>query len=471
MKRNPVTTRPRGASRSPRRRPGLALAAVAPLATAACDPSELLQVDDPDVILPGDVEGPTTLPAVLANAIGDFAVAYSGNPAASGGEAQILISGMIADEFIHTGTFDTREIIDRRIVSELNPHVEGTFRLLHRARTSAERATELFASYGANTANHAEVQSLAGFTYVMFAENYCSGVPFSRIAADGSLEYGSPQTTSQTFQHAIDRFDGALAAATAAGSAQQQHLARLGRARALLGLGQYAAAAAEAADVPTSFFYEVFHSESSTRQNNGVWTFNNSAGRWSVADNEGGNGLPFRSAGDVDGGVQDPRIPSEQIGLAQRTGLRALGEHWGQLKMPERSSGTVLATGVEARLIEAEAALRGGPTGVPAFVSLHSALRTSVGLPALNLVQVTAMTQAQREDLHFQERAYWLWLTSRRLGDLRRMMWDYGRDQADIFPVGNHHRAGLPYGTDTNIPIPFDEQNNPNFNECLDRGA
>jgi hypothetical protein len=51
------------------------------------------------------------------------------------------------------------------------------------------------------------------------------------------------------------------------------------------------------------------------------------------------------------------------------------------------------------------------------------------------------------------------------------MMWDYGRQQSEIFPVGAHHRAGAPYGTHTNIPIPFDEQNNPDFDQCIDRDA
>jgi starch-binding outer membrane protein, SusD/RagB family len=309
----------------------LAWAVLPLLALAACDFDRILEVDDPDVVLPGDVQSPAGLPAVRANAIGDFAVAYAGNPA-TGNEAQILISGLVADEFIHTGTFDTRESIDRRIVVETNPHVESTFRLLHRARVSAERATELFAQFGPNTAHHAEMQNLAGFTYIFFGENYCSGVPFSRLLPDGQFEFGEPQTTTQVFERAIARFDAAEATATAAGSAAQEHMARLGRARALLGLGRYAEAAAVAALVPTEFQYVVFHSETTTRQNNGVWQFNNSQGRWSIADREGGNGLPFRSDGNIAGAVQDPRIPTVQIGFSQRGALRARGEHWGRAR-------------------------------------------------------------------------------------------------------------------------------------------
>jgi starch-binding outer membrane protein, SusD/RagB family len=445
---------------------GLAVLALPVLGLAGCDLDRLLDVDDPDVVLPITMEGPTALPALRAHALAEFSLAYVGS--APNLEGQILISGLVSDEFIHSGTFDTRESIDRRILAETNPHVGSTFHNLHRARAAAERSADLFGRHGPNTLGHAEALNLAGFTYTFFGENYCSGVPVSVMAPDGSIEYGAPETTVQIFNRAIARFEQAEAAASAGNLAQQQHLARLGRARALLGLGQYPQAAAAASAVPTSFEYVLWHSESSARQNNGVWAINNNAGRWSVAGNEGGNGLPFRSDGNINGAVQDPRIPSVHIGFSQRTALRP-GEHWGQLKYPFRSSNTVLATGVEARLIEAEAALRTGAAGVPNFLTIHNNLRAGVDLPPLDAVQVAAMSQAARVDLHFKERAYWLWLTSHRLGDLRRLMWDYGRQQENIFPVGQHHRGGV-YGTDTNIPIPFDERNNPLAGEgCFTR--
>jgi starch-binding outer membrane protein, SusD/RagB family len=461
----------RGAEGTRRLRLAVPLAALAALGLTACDTSGLLDVPDPDVIRPELLQGAAALPALHAHAIGEFTAGYvgRGDLAANSGEGQILVSGLLADEFIHTGTFDTREIIDRRIVPETNATLETAFRLLHRGRVAAEWASEFFAAHGANTAQHAEVQSLAGFTYVFFGENFCPGVPFSRQQPDGRFQFGDPQTTTQTFNRALTFFDGALASATTAGSAAQQNLARVGRGRALLGLGRYDDAAAAVQAVPTGFEYRLFHSATSTRQNNTVWRFNNEMGRWSVADREGVNGLPFRSDGNVEGAVRDPRVPTRQIGAAQRTALRARGEHWAQEKFPTRDANTVLANGIEARLIQAEAELRLGAAGVGAFVSIHNALRATVGLEAVSLADVTGMTQLQREDLHFRERAYWLFITSHRLGDLRRMMWDYGRQQQEIFPIGAHHRAGLPYGTETNLPIPFDEQNNPQAEGCITR--
>jgi starch-binding outer membrane protein, SusD/RagB family len=458
---NMKLTRTRAATRrAPWARAVVALAA---LGLAACD--SILEVRDTDVVAPGVMEDATALPALRAHAIAEFSVAYS---AGGSGDAQILLSGLLADEFMHTGTFDTRESIDRRIAVPTNPHVQSSFLLLHRSRAASERAGDLFARFGANTAAHAEVLSLGGFTYTFFGENWCSGVPVSRQLPDGRIEYGDQETTTAMFTRALAQFDAALAAATSSGSALQQNLARVGRGRALLGLGQYTQAAAAVAAVPSNFQYVMHHSETSGRQNNTVWLFNNNQGRWSIPNNEGGNGLPFRSEGRTDGTVRDPRIPSQHIGLAQRTGLRP-AEHWGQLRYPMRNSSIPVATGIEARLIEAEAALRQGAAGVASFVTLHNALRAGMpGLAPLSAVNVAAMTQRQREDLHFKERAYWLWLTGHRLGDLRRMMWDYGRTQSEIFPVGTHHRGGS-YGTDTNFPIAFDEQNNPRIGEiqCL----
>jgi hypothetical protein len=56
------------------------------------------------------------------------------------------------------------------------------------------------------------------------------------------------------------------------------------------------------------------------------------------------------------------------------------------------------------------------------------------------------------------------------LGDLRRLVRQYGRAPGDVFPMGTHYKGGS-YGSDVNLPVPADEQNNPNFEGCLDRSA
>jgi hypothetical protein len=74
-------------------------------------------------------------------------------------------------------------------------------------------------------------------------------------------------------------------------------------------------------------------------------------------------------------------------------------------------------------------------------------------------LQVGATAQ---QDQLFKERAYWLFLTSHRLGDLRRLVRQYNRTAGAVFPHGAYFKGGN-YGTDINTPIPQQEQNNPEF--------
>jgi hypothetical protein len=126
-----------------------------------------------------------------------------------------------------------------------------------------------------------------------------------------------------------------------------------------------------------------------------------------------------------------------------------------------------VADGVEARLIEAEAALKGGSAAnaltILNALRSNSALLTLRGYPANSLPPLAlAATPAAQVDQLFKERAYWLFLTAHRLGDLRRLVRQYGRDPESVFPTGLYFKGGT-YGTDVNSPIPQAEQNNPNF--------
>jgi hypothetical protein len=73
-----------------------------------------------------------------------------------------------------------------------------------------------------------------------------------------------------------------------------------------------------------------------------------------------------------------------------------------------------------------------------------------------------AGSSAAQVDQLFKERAYWLFLTSHRLGDLRRLVTQYNRGAETVFPTGTYHKSGT-YGTDVNSPVPQAEENNPNF--------
>jgi len=222
----------------------------------------------------------------------------------------------------------------------------------------------------------------------------------------------------------------------------------------LLNQGQFVQAATAVSAVPTNFVYAIEGSTNSARQNNGIWNYTVNFFGFSVPDREGANGLPFLSA-------NDPRLPWEDTG---EVGFDGETPYFMQQKYPTKESETGLASGIEARLIEAEAALQVGNTGT-AMQTLNT-LRQSAGLLPL----ATPATAAVRVDLLFRERGFWLYLTGHRLGDLRRLVRQYNRPQASVFPTGDYHKGGE-YGSDVNFPVSSDERNNPNFESCLDRSA
>lgn len=443
-----------------RRRMGGALrgviATAAVLTAVACDTKEVLEITDPDVAKPGVLDDPTALPAVHAGALGDFTVAYVGDTGEGSTSGMILVTGLLGDEFISSDTFNDRNNVDFRSTREDDGVLVALMRRNQRARASADFASNKFAKFVPNDLRRAETMSLAGYMITMMAEAFCSGVPLSKVEESGELVYGPGRSTAELWDDAVAKFDSALAIATgtSAAAVTQQNLAKIGKGRALLNKGNKAAAAAAVAGVPNAFSYILGHSENSGRENNGVWVFQRIGRRVAVSDREGTNGLPYRLDADA-------RVPV--VLGAPAVGFDNLTSSWWQNKYPLRASPTALASGAEARLIEAEAAL---PSNVTGFIDALNAARAVAGLPAAT----AAATDPARIDQLFKERAYALWLTSHRLGDMRRLIRQYGRTAESVFPTGPWHKGGV-YGTDVNLIMPLVERNNPNFSGCIDRNA
>lgn len=435
------------------------------LTVTACD--NPLTVEDPDIAEPDDLQGESGLNARRLGAFGDFAVAYSGS---DGDAGHILYSGAFSDEFIITGPFAERSQIDARQVTTSNRFVPGFYSNLHRARRAAEATADAWTD--ADTLAQApvvlaEMNNLAGFSYVFFAESFCSGVPFSSVTESGEFQYGTGTSSVETYETAIARFDEALSRAQEAGSADLERLARVGKARSLVNLGEFSQAADVISTVPTDWEYTINHSTNSSRQVNGVVEFTNFNERWSVANNEGG-GIGYRDAFDAG----DPRTPYVVAPDSAALVPEFVGYH--QLKYPQRGSPVPLASGTEARLIEAEAALQQSNVGT--FEEIHNDLRARLNSSAVGPVDADTMSQEQRVDFHFRERALWLWLTGHRHGDQRRLIRQYGRTEDEAFPTGPYHKSEFGnYGDEVVIPVPIQERNNPNFagqeELCIDRSA
>jgi len=244
------------------------------------------------------------------------------------------------------------------------------------------------------------------------------------------------------------------------------------KARALLdrGRGFLAAAAAAVATVPVAFRFDVTHSLNVN--DNQMWALNASSRRYTMGDLEGGTGLPYVTA-------SDPRIvtktgPDGIFDSAFPITIIRQG-NWG------RTSNVTLASGIEAQLITAEAALQANDSTT--WLTIINSLRTNTTLypaPQTGFTQSANLTNlAQpadsiaRTNVMYSERAFWLFSTGHRLGDMRRLVrpttaGGYGRAVNSVYPNGAWFKGGN-YGDAIQMVLPVEELNNPNYHGCADR--
>lgn len=488
----------------------LATLVVASAVTAtACNTDKLLKVQRPDIVPISSVTDKTALPTVYGGVLSDFQLGFNGSTP-GGNEGVVNYSGLLGDEFNITDTFDTRIEIDARYTSPDNSNNDVVFRNLSRSRQSAEQAVAKYAELASTflpgevngfNAQRAEIFNIAGLDYVLFAEIYCSGVPFDSVTSSGGIIGKPGLSTVEMFRTAINRFDSATAVASlitpvSAAATAQLRLARVGKARAYLGLANtYNDAFLDSAlvtingttGVPTTFTYLVSHSNNTTGENNGIWTFVNNQVRWSEANREGaaatgGNvGLAYRTQFVNGADVRTAFLPAV-AGFNGAANFRTQ-------KYPARETPIVVASGTEARLIEAEAYLRKGdivnwllkinePRNVLALNQCvpNSAActnpSTAGGVETNPATHTTATglatltdpgTQVARENLTFAERGFWMYATAHRLGDMRRLIRQIGRPFNTVYPTGTYILPGQPggvYGPGVNLPVPIFEESN-----------
>lgn len=441
------------------------------LSSVACNTKDVLNVVDPAVATPASLQKASAVPTVYYGAIGDFAAAWDGNGLT---DAFVPTSGLLADEFRSSDTFTTRNDADRRTqaIPAVGNLSDNSYVALHRARRSLETGASLVTKFFPTTdPRAAELTALAGYTYIMFGEGFCGNVPVPPTAQAEQIVPAAGIGTKALFDTAAARFNAAIAglgAGPTGSGLTDLNLARIGLGRALLDEGKYQEAAAAVAAVPTSFVYKVAYSSNTNREQNSLWNLNGSNNRYTMADTEGTNGLPYRSA-------NDPRIPWKRLG----NGFDQTTIVYQQLLQPTADADVPLADGVEARLIQAEALLKAGN---PTWLDTLNALRANVNtlqaarysdfttVSATDSVTVSTLaplvdpgTDAARVDMLFRERGFWLYATGHRLGDMRRLIRDYGRAANTVFPVGNSPKLGV-YGNDVNLAIAFAEQNNTAYN-------
>lgn len=463
----------------------LAVAAIG-VSLAACNTDQLLEVTDPALVPPEAVNSPEAVLSLLFGALRDFNIAYSG----AGDDAYIISSGLLTDELYNGDTFTTRIALDQRNqqAPQFGNVQDVAYSRLHRARFATRRAAYAVQKVTGNPIDFARLRAYEAYTYVTLAEGWCGNVPFSVVPDSGAIDpanitFKPGLTTQAILDSALVRFNEALA------NNPLDRLAQIGKARALMnkgGLANMQAAAAAVATVPRTTAVMIEHSPNAGSENNPIYALENN-GRYGVSNLEGATttsptgatvafrpdsasspvsrpsaeGLPFR-------GLRDPRVPWTGPFTAFTSSFRKYLDQ----NNPSYEADIPLATGVEARLIVAEYLLR---SGSPAWLDSLNSLRANVATlePLLHpqVVQQFAYTLAplvdpgtpdSRLDMLMTERALWMYGTGHRLGDLRRLIRDYGRAANTVFPSGPFWRGGS-YGTNVNLSVRFEEVNNPNY--------
>jgi hypothetical protein len=383
--------------------------------------------------------------------------------------------GLMADEWRTTGAQQQYGELDRRTVPNTNTNLQNLYANLHRTRTRAREAIVALERYKPNPPwGIGQMWIAMALAELQLAEYFCNGVPLSGVA-NGAVVYGTPLTNQEIFAIANAHLDTALTFlnATDATTVQHRTLARLLKARVLLDIGgQAAAAATQVNGIATSYSYPITFLLATG--DNGIWAGNTSTRSSGVGDSLDiagriGNAIPFASANDPRVRTLGSTLPPSSQGTGSDNGTPLVVTNmWG------RSDAVNLASGLDARLVEAEAALQAD--NLAGLTAILNALRAApppispIYTPAAMPALAVPASKDAAVSLFFREKAFWTFGRGQRFGDLRRLIRQYNRPQDQVWPTGTHFKGG-PYGTDVNLDVSSAELNNPNFTACLNRNA
>jgi hypothetical protein len=402
---------------------------------AACD--SLLDVDTPSRVPASQLEQPENAQLLVNSAIADFDCAFG---------AYVVLGGLIGEELMDATQTADRFPYDRRDhqPSDRRYAVEtcddlGVYTPLNTARASADNVLDLLQNVWTDeevenrTSLIATAATYAGYSLVLLGEGFCSGV-ISTVDENGQIVFGSELTPTQLLEAAVERFTTAIDAAS--GNSGILDMARLGRARALLDLGRFAEAQADAALIPVGFEAQATASATTIRRQNRVWSENNLTAQSTSV------GAPYRN-------LNDPRVPVEDIGeTAAGTGIAI----WVQTKYADVSDPIPIARYDEAQLIIAEAELESGD--LPTALGIVNTYRARGGQAALP----GGSTAQQIRDALIDQRRRELFLEGHHLGDISRY------DLTLSPPAGTPYHGSGQYGSQKCLAFPdVERQNNPNL--------
>jgi hypothetical protein len=375
--------------------------------------------------------------------------------------------------FVDQGTFD-----QRRVTVDNSYNSVFTYAPIQRARWLADsvagRMRAIYPDSATRDLRLARTYAIAGYDLILLAEGWCA-VPISTA----SEVYAAPSPSVELFAMAEARFDSAIKVATqskaangslttaagiraALGADSVRNLAYVGMARAALGRGDLAKAAASARQVTAigttgNFEYRLYFNATTTLGLQNLFQDYLSGGG-GVATSAISN-TPFV-------GLDDARVPHPLTATGQPLAEPVTGGNFVAPNSPPSfstfdgtktgadftySASIRLASLLEARYIIAEA--EGATAANIAFVeSRRTAFPSSTA--------ATPTTAANFLDNLIEQRRRDFFLDGHRMGDLRRYKKAYNKD---FYPTGSYYGSTtVSFGTQTCWPLNVAEvTNNP----------
>jgi hypothetical protein len=452
----------------------------------ACSTSDILEVNNPDEIAAETLNDPKLLRVRMNGVIDAFDATYVGSV--------IQYANFITDEIITGLNWEDYARANQRIVSYLEGPTtqlfENTSRTLRLAHGLAEHIRGWAAADPTKDFDRdlATALTYAGYSAVVLAENSCQAV----ISPDPDNPSGTVLSQLETFAAALPYLTEAITVATANGDADIANLARTGLARAYLGRGEWANAAAAANAVTPGFVRWIDYVDIPNGRNplqgtanGGNFTHGIHPNFMGVHPSFNGTGFTFR-ADNVIAPQTDPRIQHAITDATGHNGLTPLYKLIQGLRYRQYNGRTIapasaacpactgtaastmpLLTGfdtdvmmadyLEARHHYFEALSMQGPANDAAVLAFVNSRRAVGNQPAVAL-----SGQALRQELRNQ-RARDLFMGGFRLPDLRRWTrFDPGQGPfaaGSYFPTGPHPNspAWSDYENWTCYPIPLSE--------------
>ncbi|MDB4891438.1 MAG: RagB/SusD protein [Gemmatimonadetes bacterium] len=423
----------------------LALSLMATASVIACTDITSLAQENPGALSGSTLYVPGNAQLIVNGAIGDFECAYA---------RYVIGSGLFTDELSvgisNTANFDydARRVLTNATYGTNNcaatpstTQQPGIYTPLSTSRATADTAAAYLEVWtDADVPNRTKLigqsYAYAGYSLILLGESMCSA----------AINLGPEIQPAALFAEAKIRFDKAIAAATAANDATTLNLARVGRARALLDLGEtanLAAAAADAALVPATFVLNTSPDAINARRQNTLF-INISQSSFSTVDTS------FRNVLIPGGTTQDPRVAVTDLA---RNGTATGSRLFLPAKASTNASPMRIASYAEAQLIIAENAAATSDFAA-AVTAINNARSRTTGLPTFALLP--GATAATVKAQIIEERRREFFVEGHRLGDIRR----YGLPFTPA--AGATYQYGGLYGTQTCFPLPDVERiNNP----------